>query len=271
LNDQSEIQFSYTKRITRPSFNDLSSYLLYNDPMSVATGNPTLRPTLTDNLKFGYNFRGYSFSVTASRDKNPIVLYQQNETAAHDLMYQAPQNMAYQNNLNFQASLPLPITKWWNMTFTGIAGIRQFKLEHTLEKIKKTYGSYNLNGNQTFTLPGGFAFELSGWYNATSYEGSKKIKGFGMLNAGLKKELKNNQGSFQLAVSDIFKSMRVRGNFGGLTREAFDLNANFVYRAESARTRIVKLTYSRSFGNIKIKGQSSRSTSKDESDRIRKN
>ncbi|NIJ54786.1 TonB-dependent receptor [Dyadobacter arcticus] len=271
LNERSELQFSYTRRITRPSFNDLSSYLLYNDPMSVMTGNPTLRPTITNNLKFGFNYTGYSFSLTASRDKNPIVLYQLDDTNARDLLYQAPQNMVYQNNLTFQANLPISITKWWNMSFTGIGGLRQFKLDHTRDKMEKTYAAYNFNGNQVFSLSGGVSFELSGWYNSVAYEGSKRIRGFGMLNAGLKKELKNNGGSFQLAVSDIFKSMRVKGNFGGLTREAFDLTANFVYVSESARTRIVKLTYSRSFGNNKVKSQGSRTTSKDESDRIRKN
>jgi iron complex outermembrane receptor protein len=271
FNERSEIQVSYTKRIARPSFNDLSSYLLYNDPMSVATGNPSLRPTITQNLKFGYNYLGYSFSLTASRDKNPIVLYQQAETAARDLMYQAPQNMAYQNSLSLQANLPFSLAKWWNISLTAIGSVREFQLDHTREKLKKTYAAYNFNGNQTFSLPDDFTFELSGWYNSASYEGSKKIKHLGMLNAGLKKELKNNAGSFQLAVTDVFKTMRVHGNFGGLTREAFDLTANCTYKAESARTRIVKLTYSRAFGNSKVKSQTSRSTSKDENDRIRKN
>jgi len=239
--------------------------------MSVATGNPSLRPTITNNLKFGYNYLGYSFSLTASRDKNPIVPYQLAETAARDLMYQAPQNMVYQNNLTLQANLPFTVTRWWNISLTAMASVRRFKLEHTREKLEKTYGFYTFNGNQVFSLPGDFTFEISGWYNAVGYEGSKKIQPLGMLNAGLKKGLKNNGGSFQLAVTDVFKSMRVHGNFGGLTREAFDLTADFIYKAESARTRIVKLTYSRSFGNNKVKGQTLRSTSKDENDRIRKN
>ncbi|MCE6989636.1 TonB-dependent receptor domain-containing protein [Dyadobacter sp. CY323] len=271
LGDQSEFQASYTTRITRPSFNDLSSYLLYSDPMAATTGNPTLRPTITNNLKFGYNHSGYSFSLTASHDKNPIVLYQQSESAARDLMYQSPQNMAYQDNLDLQATLPLSFTKWWNANLTTIGSLRRFKLDHTREKLQKTYITFNLNGNSTLTFPAGFSMEFNGWYNFTGYDGSKKMKPFGMLNAGLKKELRSNHGSFQLVVNDLFKSMRVRGNFGGLTREAFDLSANFEYRAESARTRIVKLSYSRSFGNNKIKGQASRSNSREENDRIRKN
>jgi hypothetical protein len=156
-----------------------------------------------------------------------------------------------------------------NLSFVG--GLRQFKLDHTKEKLEKTYFTSTVNGSQTFVLPGDFSLEISGWYNAAQYEGSKKIEGFGMLNAGLKKELKNNRGSFQLTVTDLLKSMRVSGYFGALTEEAFSLKAHFIYGAESANNRIVKLTYSRSFGNTKVKGKKSRgAVSNDERERIRK-
>jgi outer membrane receptor protein involved in Fe transport len=73
LNSYSELQLSYTQRISRPSYNDLASYITYNDPVSVFTGNPALKPSLTTNLKLGYNLRSYSFSLLASRDSDPIV------------------------------------------------------------------------------------------------------------------------------------------------------------------------------------------------------
>ena len=65
--------------------------------------------------------------------------------------------------------------------------------------------------------------------------------------------------------------MRVSGRFGTLTEEAFSLYAHFIYKAESANYRVVKLTYARSFGNVKIKGQKQVTGARDEQDRIRKN
>lgn len=272
LNDHAELQLSYTKRITRPSYNDLTSYLQYGDPMSVSTGNPSLRPTISNNLKIGYTYNGYAFSLQASRDDHPIVLYQQKESPAHDLMYLAPQNMAYQNNLTFQASLPFTVNNWWSMSYSVVGGLRQFKLDHTLEKLRKTYFAYTLNGSQTFTLPANFSLEASGWYNSSQYEGSKKVRGFGMLNAGVKKDLNHHWGSLQLTVTDILKSMRVNGFFGTLTEEAFSLKAEYTYKAESANYRIVKITYTKTFGNTKMKSRGSRgAVSTDERERIRKN
>jgi hypothetical protein len=272
LNNESELQLSYTKRISRPSYNDLASYLQYNDPMSVSTGNPSLRPTVTHNIKVGYTFKGYSFSLLASRDDHPIILYQLKESAAYDLMYHAPQNMAYQNSLTLQTSLPVTLMRGWTMSYGFVGGLRQFRLDHTEDKLKKTYFTYSLNGSQTFFLPKRFSLEVSGWYNSLQYEGSKKIDRFGMLNAGFKKELSRNWGSLQLSVTDLLKSMRVSGYFGALTKEAFSLQAHYVYGAESASTRIVKLTYTRTLGHSKAKGQGSRgAVSNDEQERIRKN
>jgi iron complex outermembrane receptor protein len=269
MNDHSELQLSYTKRISRPTFNDLASYLLYLDPMSVASGNPSLKPTVTNNIKLGVSIHGYAFSILASRDENPIVLYQLNETPAQDLMYNNPQNMAYQNNLMFQTDIPVTFTKWWNMNVGFVGGLRQFRLLHTKDNIEKTYTALSINGRQSFTLPWNVSLEISGWYNSRQYDGSKKIDGFGMLNAGIKKDLINNWGSIQLSVTDLLKSMRVSGYFGTLTEEAFSLNAHFVYGAESYDDRIIRLTYSRTFGNSKQRSDRS-GVSKDERDRIRK-
>lgn len=269
LKERVELQFSYTKRVSRPTFNDLASYLFYLDPMSVGTGNPSLKPTVTNNIKFGLSAHGYSFSILASRDDNPIVLYQLNETPAQDLVYNNPQNMAYQNNLMFQTDIPLNFTKWWSINVGLTGGLRKFRLLHTEEQFEKTYAAFSLNGRQTFTLPWNMSVEISGWYNSQQYEGSKKIDGFGMLNAGVKKELKNNWGSIQVSVTDLFKSMRVSGYFGTLTDEAFSIKAHFVYGAESYNDRIIRLTYSRTFGSGKQRSDRG-AASKDERDRIRK-
>jgi iron complex outermembrane receptor protein len=271
LTDRSAVQLSYTKRISRPSYNDLASYLLYNDPMSVMAGNPTLRATITNNVKLGYTYNGYSFSVLASRDDYPIVRYQLAENAESDLMYVAPQNMAYQNSLTFQTNLPFKITRWWNMSYGFVGGLRQFKLSHTKDPFWQTYLASAVNSSHTIELPNSFSLEISGWYNSFQFDGSKKLDGFGTLNAGIKKELNKDRGSIQLTVTDLLKSIHYTSTYGSLTEEAFSIKSHVVYKPESAHNRIVKLTYTRSFGNSRMKDRKSRNAvSDDERNRIRR-
>ena len=270
INDHSEILLSYSKRISRPSYNDLASYVAYSDPAAVYTGNPSLKPTITHNLKLGYNYDNYTFSLLLSRDISPIVRYQLTERPGGNLLYISPQNLDYQNNITFQTSLPWKINNWWTMNYSFSGGPRQFKVTYTRKPAEKTYFGYSANFSQTFRLPQNFQIEISGWYNSFSYNGSFKVDGFGTLNAGIKKELKNNHGTFQLAVSDIFRTMQLHTHYGALTEEAFSIKSHVTINTESRRYPIVKLTYSRPFGNAIRDRKPRGSVSNDERERIRK-
>jgi iron complex outermembrane receptor protein len=100
--DRSEWQLSYSKRISRPSYTDLASFVGYSDPAAVYTGNPLLLPTITDNLKLGYTYHGSSFSLLFSRDKDPIARYQLTVGPGGNLLYVSPQNLGYQDNISAQ-------------------------------------------------------------------------------------------------------------------------------------------------------------------------
>ena len=269
FNERSEIIFSYTKRISRPSYNDLASFVVYTSPNSVESGNPFLKPTITNNLKVGYNYRNYAFSVLLSRDDHPIAGYQLSVSPDGDLIDLRPENLVYQNNITFQTNLPFKINSWWNMNYSFAGGWRQFKLDFTEQPAEKTYFGYSANFSQSFRLPKEFMLEVSGWYNGPAYNGTKKADGFGALNAGVKKELKNNAGTLQLTVQDIFRTVNITSRYGTLTKEAFDVKSHVVFTAESGKAQIIKLTYSRSFGGGNMKRQRDNG-SQDERERVRK-
>lgn len=269
INSRSEWQWSFTKRISRPSYNDLASYVAYSDPTAVYTGNPLLKPTVTYNLKFGYTLKGYSFSLLFSRDLNPISRYQLSESPERNMLFISPQNPDWQNNITFQTNLPFKINTWWTISGNFAGGLRQYKITYTLHPLTYAYFGYSTSLSQVFRFTCGWSAELSGWYNGNGYNGTVKMKGFGAVNAAFKKELKNNQGSFQLSIADILRSERYNIRYGTLTEEAFAIKSHVIFYTESAKFPIIKLTYSRSFGTNKMKTQ--RGTgSGDEQDRIRK-
>jgi iron complex outermembrane recepter protein len=269
INDKSTLSLSYTKRISRPSYNDLASYVAYSDPTAVYTGNPFLQPTITHNIKLGYNYNGYAFSLLFSRDRNAISRYQLSESPAHDILFISPKNLPWQNYLTLQATLPFKVSDWWTMNYSLLGGLRQYKVDHVLYPFQNTYWAYSFNFSQIFKLPADFTAEVSGRYNSTSYNGTVRIKGYGVLNAGIKKELKKNGGSFQLSVSDILRSERINVFYGTLTQEAFSIQSHVHIITESAKFPIFKLTYGRSFGRNKAKVQRLNNAD-DEQNRIRK-
>jgi iron complex outermembrane receptor protein len=249
-------QFSYTKRISRPAYNDLASYVTYNDPLSVFTGNPLLKPTITNNLKVGYSY----FSLLFSSDNNPIVGYQLATGPSKNLAYITPQNLSWKHSLTFQANLPFKAAEWWNMSYNVVSSLNQFKADYTVSPVVKTYFFYSLNFSESFKLPKQFAIELSGVYNSPSYYGTLQVDPSGVINLGVRKN------DFTLSVYDLLRTNRISNYLGTIAKEAFDTKYHVVVRPESSYFPIIKLTYSRSFGGAK---KERKDGAKDERERVR--
>jgi len=271
LGERSELQLSYTRRISRPTYNDLASFVGYIDPMALFTGNSFLLPTITNNVKLGYSYKNYTFSLLYSKDDHPIVETQLTESPNGDLMYVSPQNMRYRKSITLQTTLPWKINSWWNMSYSLVGGWKQFREDYTSQPLVKSYWGYSLNFTQNFQLPKNYSAELSGWYNAPSYDGTIRIERLWALSMGFKKELKNNAGVLQLSVSDVLRAMQVRIKFGTLTHEAYGTVSNIAVNTESRTFPVVKLTYSRSFGGGARTTGRTMSGSQDEMERIRRN
>ncbi|TAI48846.1 TonB-dependent receptor domain-containing protein [Flagellimonas allohymeniacidonis] len=267
LSDTTAVNFAYNKRITRPNYADLASFLSYNDPTSVFSGNPQLLPAITDNISLTYTNKSFSLSILASNEQNPIARFQiiRNETS--EVAVIAPVNLDYQRSLDLQSNIPIRITNRWNLNLNGTLGVRRFKLLHTDDQITHNYVHYNFNGNQTLQLPADIALELSGWYTSEHFNGSIRVKGFGSLNGGIRKSFKNGS-SLQFSVTDIFQSIDIRPQTGTLTREAYGGEFDVRYRPESGFSRIYRVTFSYPFGNKKVKNINSRTGADSEKSRI---
>lgn len=67
LTDSQRLRGGYSRRISRPSPQDLNPYTIYVDPQNLRRGNPDLDPEITDSFELGWQMRkGQTFyAVTA--------------------------------------------------------------------------------------------------------------------------------------------------------------------------------------------------------------
>ena len=265
LNGRNELQLSFSSRIGRPTYTDLASFVRYTDPTAVYAGNTLLRSSRSYQLKIALNHRSYHFSLSLGHEDNPIVRYQIRESPDRNLLLIAPQNLRYQNNVLLQVNLPVTVNNWWTMNYNFVADARQIKLAHTAIPIRKTYFTYSANFIESFILPHKFSAELSGWYNARSYNGSIKIAGMGAVNMGVKKLFNKNHGSLKLSIADLFSTIQINTYYGTLTQEAFSIRNHVTIDPESAHSPIFKLTYTRSLGRESL---STRTKSMEEKERV---
>ena len=267
LSDSKALNFAFTKRINRPNYVDLASFLSYNGPTSVFSGNPELLPAITDNISFTYSNTSFSLSLTATNEKNPIARYQVTRNPQSTVAVIVPVNLGYQRSLDLQSNIPWNINNWWKLNLNSTLGFREFKLLHTDEKVTHNYVHYNFSVNNTMQFSDNLSLELSGWYTSRHYNGSSVVDGFGVLNSGIKKTFKNGS-SLQFSVSDILQSFDIRSELGTLTREAFGDEFVVNYSSESGRSRIYNLSLTYPLGNKKVKDANTRSGADSEKSRL---
>lgn len=266
--DHRQWQFSYARRINRPTYNDLAAALTYSGLVSVFSGNPLLRPTLSHQLRAGYAFNGKLVALSWQREAGTIARFQATANPSSDLIVIGPQNIDWINNLDLQLTVPLSLTSWWSAQLNATTSWRSFRLTYTPETIEHQYLNLGLNGNQTFTLPKDWTVELSGWYNSGVYNGSVELKSFGALSLGIKKELPGRGGNLQFVAEDLIKTSGVRFHYGILGQEHYDISAIGVYRPEAARHRVFRVSYFRNFGG-KGAEASARKGAEEERNRVR--
>jgi iron complex outermembrane recepter protein len=238
----------YSRRITRPLYTDLVSNLFYNDPTFIFSGNPALKPALTDQIKLDYTIPWLSSSLSLQYDKDPILRHQITTNKEQSIGISLPQNLDYSKSLTLFLNAPLQLTSWWKMSVSSTTSLRSYQISYTPMVAAKTYLFQSFNFSQNFTLPGDIELELSGWRNLNSYNGSNRTTGFGVVNLGLAKKLKNDQGVFTLSLPDVFRTFSVHTYIGAVTDLVFDIKTESTWWDETALYQVFRLSYSRSFG-----------------------
>lgn len=265
--NNSTVSFNYTRRITRPSYSDLISNLFYNDPTFIFSGNPLLKPTLTDVVKAEFNRKKLNTGLSFQYDLYPVLRYQITSNETKEIGISSPQNLDYQKSINLFINYSFQLATWWKIAAGSTTSLRNYKVSYSLQPAEKTYIFQTLNSTQNIQLPRNFEVELAGWYNFPYYEGTNSLRGFGVVNLGIAKKLKDDKGTFQLSFPDLFRSFSVHTHISGMTPIAFNINSRSNWRDETSLYQVFRFTYSRSFGKSSIRSVN-KSSRNEEAERI---
>jgi len=261
VNKKNTLNLTYSRRIDRPSYQDLNPFENKLDELTYEKGNAFLRPQYTNNIELTHTFLG--FLNTAIGYSNVRDYATQVTDTLKNATYVQQRNLAKQEIFSVNISSPLPIKKWWNgfaniyfnqQIFNGVIG------ENAVNVKISTYGAYM---QHSFTLGKDYTAELSGWYNGPSvWGGTWRTRQQGAIDMGVQKVFMKKKATAKLSVTDIF--------FTAPWYATNDFGGTFIKGNGNWESRTVRLSFSYRFGSNNIKSARQRNTGlENEANRIK--
>ncbi|HTF28413.1 MAG TPA: outer membrane beta-barrel family protein [Flavitalea sp.] len=256
FNEEKSFNFSYSRRITRPTFNDLAPFTIFFDPKTFFTGNPALQPAIANAAQASYIFKNYIFSLGYTYEKNSIEGFQTVKIdTLLNMLYLSAKNFDYEQFLTASVSLPVAVNKWWTVQNNVNLNWRQVNTIYDNAPVQLQVVYYNVISTHRFTLPKDFSIELGGMYTSASYFGTAKLGYLYQVDAGLQKKFNRDKDLFRFSANDIFNS-------GSNYRFDEKLPIPGAVMTGSLNFGLVafKLTYTHKFGNKNLKDNRDRTT-----------
>jgi hypothetical protein len=263
FNKKNQMSISFSRRITRPTFNEMAPFVIFVDPTTSFSGNSALQPAFSNTLKLDYKMASTLFSLQHTIEDSTIARFQSRVQPGTNTQYSTSVNLKQSRTSSFTIGHPYSPTKWWRMYINSSIVYTEsdfYLYDNELLTVQNV--NYNLFSSQTFTLPKSFSFELSGFYNSGGLWGTAKNKPFGAVNAGLQKKLAGKGGNLSLGYDNFLNTLVFRGTF-----DVPQQNQYFSSRLQFNQPTI-KLTYARNFGSNKVKSASKRASAEDERKRV---
>jgi len=253
LNPKNSLRLNYSRRLNRPNYQNLNPFEFKSNELSFRRGNPFLRPEFTNKLQLThtYNYR-FTTSISFSRTRDLITNITDIEGEKASIITYL--NLAEQHNYSISVSAPLNITDWWS-TYSSITA---YRVENQADYgngriIDLDQNTLNIYSQQTFTLPGTWKAEISGWYQSPSiWGGTFETNAMYSISAGVQTRVMQGRGRLSLNVNDVFFT-------AGWTATS-RLGALFQDGGAVRDSRRVRISFNYLLGNDKVKDARKRKT-----------
>lgn len=250
LPKENSFQVSYSRRVRRPYYNDLSPYATFSDSRNFFSGNPDLNPEFSNVYELGY-IKYFEIGTLSSS-----LYYRDTEDKIDEIRTvneegnsaTRPENLRSEKAYGIELASTLAITKWWKWD----ANFNFFHADIDGSNIVSTYktSTYSWFTRQTsrFSLPGKVDIQLRTNYEAPQKTAQGKRKALYYADFSISKEILKGVGTINFNVLDVFNSRKSRSITEGLIfytertyqgrRRQFNLTFNYrIRQSKSAKSK----------------------------------
>ena len=206
------LQLSYSRRVRRPVYWDLSPFVTLFDRRNFFSGNPDLDPEFSNSFELGHlkYFDKGSVSSTLFYRKSIDAIVRIREVDDTGTARTIPQNINGQDAYGLDFAWSYLPYKWWKLD----ASFNFYRASADATNIDASYSSntYSWFIRQTskFNLPNNLSIQFRGNYQAPEVLAQGKQKSIYFFDISFRKELFRRKGWLSFNVLDIFNSRKTR-------------------------------------------------------------
>lgn len=258
VNKSNQLTLSYSRRVTRPNYQDLNPFIYFLDSLSYRKGNPFLTPQFTHNIELSHSFKGKL--ITTLNYNNTQDVISQILKADGNLVFLTSDNVAKFRNIGISITAPVPVTRWWTSNiFTNIFN-NKYEGVYENKPLNLSYTSFMVNITQTFTLKKGLTLEMNGFYRAKGINQLNIDQPMYVLSFGAQKPVMKGKGTLRLNLRDPFHLQQYKG----VTQ--YDLIDTRVHNKWDNRQVTVSFTYR--FGKAQQQARRRAAATQEEQNRV---
>jgi outer membrane receptor protein involved in Fe transport len=260
LNEKNTIQFSYSRRVDRPSLEQTKPIREFSTPLLTSLGSPDLRPQFTNSVEVNYTKTLEKGSFTAGvffrsiNDQISRVLYPDNTDPSGNRQILTFTNFDHNTSYGFEASFNYKITKWWDISPSiDFSSINQQGVVYVFnpkenksdpENRTVTVAAFNGRMNSNFKANKRLSFLLFGFFRSGVNGVQNNSHDMYKMDIGSRYTLLDNKMNISVRFNDVFNTMKYAFD----SVYPYPVTGQFKWESQ---TVYVGLTYN--FGGGKIK------------------
>lgn len=245
VTEDNAIQVSYSRRVRRPFYNDLSPYMTYSDSRNFYSGNPDLDPEFSNVGELGYlmNFeKGSLFSGIYYRNtKGKIDRIRRVDDDGNSTT--KPENLKLENAWGAEFTGSWTAASWWKIDMNVNLFHAHIDGSNILPYYTASTFSWFARQTSRFTLPHDMEMQVRGNYEAAQKTAQGRRKAVYYIDFSMNKDVLKGNGTINLNVLDIFNSRKYRSistgpNFfteGNSQYRQRQVNLTFNYRIKQSK------------------------------------
>lgn len=229
-----DLGFSFTRRINRPTFWEVSPFVSYTDPLNLETGNPYLRPEFAYLYELTYSgtLDKFSYDLTGFR-RSTVDIIQRTTTSLNDeqiLISYA--NFGTRHDDGVELNATYDVSEKVVLAYSASAYRTMFGNTNQNIFFQKRW-NWQMRTKLQFRLDNGWGIDLVQYYRAPRYDVQSVSIAQHYLNASVQKTFAKKRGSVTLSLRDAFNTRLFGSKIAG---EGFDINNRYKFQ-----TRVLSL------------------------------